>query len=110
MLWSPPALPGSGALHIVATQIKYIPQFILFDSPPAEEHAERFRHGRYLPNALAFAQRHPWGGIVLVWGENSTLKTYNFSALAGKRPTFRAEGMELASSNMDSPDGMPGGC
>ena len=60
-------------------------------------------------HALAFAQRDPWGGIVYVWGENSTLKTYNFSALAGKRPTFRAEGTELASNNMGSPGGMPGG-
>lgn len=60
-------------------------------------------------HALALAQRNQIGGIVYVWGENSTLKTYNFSALGGTRPTFRAEGSELASKNMDSPGGMPGG-
>ncbi|MGR9044081.1 MAG: hypothetical protein ACU83N_02225, partial [Gammaproteobacteria bacterium] len=60
-------------------------------------------------HALAFAQRNQINGIVYVWGENSTLKTYNVSALGGELPTFRAEGEDLASSNMDSPGGMPGG-
>lgn len=60
-------------------------------------------------HALAFAQRDQLGGIVYVWGENSNLKSYNFSALGGTLPTFRAEGAELASLNTDSPGGMPGG-
>ena len=60
-------------------------------------------------HALAFAQRDEAGGIVYVWGENSTLKSYNFSTLGDKLPTFRAEGKDLASSNMGSPGGMPGG-
>lgn len=60
-------------------------------------------------HALAFAQRNQIGGIVYVWGENSNLKTYNISGLGGELPTFRAEGIDLASSNMDSPGGMPGG-
>lgn len=85
---------------------------------PAGGHSD---HGWFIPcgdpennrmhhiHALALAQRNQIGGIVYVWGENSTLKTYNFSALGGTRPTFRAEGSELASKNMDSPGGMPGG-
>ena len=60
-------------------------------------------------HALAITQRDRLGGIINVWGENSTLKTYNYSALGGTRPTFRAEGNDLASLNTDSPGGMPGG-
>lgn len=60
-------------------------------------------------HALAFAQRDQLGGILFVWGENSNLKSYNFSALGGTPPAFRAEGSELASLNTDSPGGMPGG-
>ncbi|MGY6275401.1 hypothetical protein [Methylomonas sp. MgM2] len=60
-------------------------------------------------HALSFAQRDQLGGILYVWGENSTLKSYNFSALGGTLPTFRAEGSELASLNTQSPGGMPGG-
>ncbi len=60
-------------------------------------------------HAMAFAQRDEGGGIVYVWGENSTLKTYNFSTSSNVLPTFRAEGSEIASSNLSSPGGMPGG-
>ncbi len=60
-------------------------------------------------HALAFAQRDQSGGIVYVWGENSNLKTYNFSTMSGVLPKFRAGGDELASFNLDSPGGMPGG-
>jgi hypothetical protein len=59
-------------------------------------------------HALSFAQRDQVGGIIYVWGENATLKAYNFSTL-GELPTFRAEGQDVASSNTDSPGGMPGG-
>lgn len=60
-------------------------------------------------HALAFAQRDQSDGIVYVWGANSKLKTYNFSTMKGVFPAFRAEGDELASINLDSPGGMPGG-
>ncbi|MGR9053700.1 MAG: hypothetical protein ACU84J_13730, partial [Gammaproteobacteria bacterium] len=60
-------------------------------------------------HALSLVQRDQNGGIVYVWGENANLKTYNFSALGGTLPTFRAEGSEVASLNTDSPGGMPGG-
>ncbi|MDD5577801.1 MAG: hypothetical protein PHY16_00805 [Methylobacter sp.] len=60
-------------------------------------------------HALALAQRDQGGGIVYIWGENSNLKTYNFSTMSGVFPTFRAEGDDLASSNLPSPGGMPGG-
>jgi hypothetical protein len=60
-------------------------------------------------HALAFAQRNQGGGIVYVWGENANLKSYNFSTMNGVLPTFRAEGNEVASLNLSSPGGMPGG-
>ena len=60
-------------------------------------------------HAMALAQRDQGGGIVYVWGENSNLKSYNFSVVNGVLPTFRAEGDELASFNIESPGGMPGG-
>lgn len=60
-------------------------------------------------HALAFAQRDQGGGIVYVWGENSNLKSYNVSVMNGVLPTYRAEGGERASLNLDSPGGMPGG-
>ncbi len=60
-------------------------------------------------HALSFAQRNQLGGIVYVWGENSNLKSYNFSALRGTAPAFRAEGVDEASLNTESPGGMPGG-
>ncbi|MGR8999556.1 MAG: hypothetical protein ACU88J_10990 [Gammaproteobacteria bacterium] len=56
----------------------------------------------------AFTQRDQSGGIVYVWGENSNLKSYNFSTMSGILPTFRAEGDELASFNLTSSGGMPG--
>lgn len=60
-------------------------------------------------HALALAQRNQTGGIVYVWGENSRLKTYNFSTLGGELPTFRAEADDVASLGVESPGGMPGG-
>ncbi len=60
-------------------------------------------------HSLALAQRDQSGGIVYVWGENSRLKTYNFSTLDGNLPSFRAEADDLASVGVESPGGMPGG-
>lgn len=60
-------------------------------------------------HSLALVQRDQDGAIVYVWGENSNLKAYNFTAKFGVLPMFRAEGNELASVNLDSPGGMPGG-
>ncbi|QSA95972.1 hypothetical protein [Methylococcus sp. EFPC2] len=60
-------------------------------------------------HSLALVLRDNSGGIVHVWGENANLKSYNVSTSAGVRPTFRAEGSEIASGNEDSPGGMPGG-
>lgn len=60
-------------------------------------------------HSLALAQRDQSGGIVYVWGENSRLKTYNFSTVDGNLPTFRAEADDMASIGHESPGGMPGG-
>jgi hypothetical protein len=60
-------------------------------------------------HALAFAKRDAGRGIVYVWGENAQLKSYNFFTQPDKLPTFRAQGAEIASGNLRSPGGMPGG-
>lgn len=60
-------------------------------------------------HALALAQRDESGGVVFVWGENSRLKSYNFSTTRGVLPSFRAEGQEVASTDLVAPGGMPGG-
>ncbi|OAI10629.1 hypothetical protein [Methylomonas methanica] len=85
---------------------------------PASGHSD---HGWFVPcgdpennkmhhiHSLALAQRDQSGGIVYVWGENSRLKTYNFSTVDGNLPTFRAEAEDLASVGVESPGGMPGG-
>jgi len=60
-------------------------------------------------HALSLALLDNSGGIVYVWGENAKLKSYNFSTSHGVQPSFRAEGDEVASSNIGSPGGMMGG-
>jgi hypothetical protein len=48
-------------------------------------------------------------GFVYVWGENERLKAYNFDFATRRITSFRGEGMQVASGNMDAPGGMPGG-
>jgi hypothetical protein len=48
-------------------------------------------------------------GIVYVWGENERLKAYNFNFATKRITSFRAQGTQIASGNMDAPGGMPGG-
>jgi hypothetical protein len=48
-------------------------------------------------------------GIVYVWGENERLKAYNFDFATRRITSFRGEGAPVASGNLDSPGGMPGG-
>jgi hypothetical protein len=47
--------------------------------------------------------------IVYVWGENERLKAYNFNFATKRITSFRGEGTQIASGNMDPPGGMPGG-
>ena len=49
------------------------------------------------------------GGIVYLWGENETLKAYNFDFATRRITSFRGQGTQLASGNMPAPGGMPGG-
>jgi hypothetical protein len=49
------------------------------------------------------------GGFVYVWGENERLKAYNYNFATKRIASFRAEGTQFASGNMDAPGGMPGG-
>jgi hypothetical protein len=48
-------------------------------------------------------------GIVYVWGENERLKAYDFDFATKRITSFRGEGAQVASGNMDPPGGMPGG-
>jgi len=48
-------------------------------------------------------------GIVYIWGENERLKAYNFNFTTKRITSFRGEGTQIASGNMDPPGGMPGG-
>jgi len=49
------------------------------------------------------------GGILYLWGENERLKAYNFAFATRRITSFRAQGTQIASGNMDAPGGMPGG-
>jgi hypothetical protein len=49
------------------------------------------------------------GGILYVWGENERLKAYNFDFATNRLASFRAEGAQIASGQMNKPGGMPGG-
>jgi hypothetical protein len=48
-------------------------------------------------------------GIVFVWGENERIKAYNYNFTTKRITSFRAEGTQFASGNMEPPGGMPGG-
>jgi hypothetical protein len=48
-------------------------------------------------------------GIVYVWGENESLKAYNFDFATKRITAFRGQGTQLASGNVPAPGGMPGG-
>jgi hypothetical protein len=52
---------------------------------------------------------HATGGIVYVWGENERLKAYNLDFATKRITSFRGQGTQFASGNMDPPGGMPGG-
>jgi hypothetical protein len=49
------------------------------------------------------------GGIIFLWGENERVKAYNYSFATKRITSFRAEGTQFASGNMNPPGGMPGG-
>jgi len=51
----------------------------------------------------------PTSGFVYVWGENERAKAYNYDFATKRIASFRAEGTQIASGNMDPPGGMPGG-
>ena len=48
-------------------------------------------------------------GILYLWGENERLKAYNYDFATKRIASFRGEGTQVASGNMDPPGGMPGG-
>jgi hypothetical protein len=48
-------------------------------------------------------------GIMYLWGENERVKAYNYEFATKRITSFRAQGTQFASGNLDSPGGMPGG-
>lgn len=49
------------------------------------------------------------GGYIYVWGENERLKAYNYDFATKRIASFRAQGKQFASGDMEPPGGMPGG-
>jgi hypothetical protein len=47
--------------------------------------------------------------ILYLWGENERLKAYNMNLATRRIVSFRAEGTQFASGDMQAPGGMPGG-
>ena len=47
--------------------------------------------------------------ILYVWGENNTVKAYNYNVPSSLITGFRANGLDVASGNLPPPGGMPGG-
>lgn len=72
---------------------------------PAQTPARKSHHIHGTPVYMERAT----GGIVFVWGENERLKAFNFDFATKRIASFRAQGTQMASGNMDAPGGMPGG-
>jgi hypothetical protein len=72
---------------------------------PAQTPARKSHHIHGTPVYMERAT----SGIVYLWGENETLKAYNFDFATRRITSFRGQGTQLASGNMDAPGGMPGG-
>jgi hypothetical protein len=48
-------------------------------------------------------------GYLYVWGENERLKAYNYEFATKRIASFRAQGKQFASGELEAPGGMPGG-
>jgi PQQ enzyme repeat len=49
------------------------------------------------------------GPILYVWGENATVKAYDYDKASSRVTGFRANGIDVASAGLPPPGGMPGG-
>ncbi len=47
--------------------------------------------------------------ILYYWGENNTVKAYDYDKASSRIVGFHAEGIDIASGNVPAPGGMPGG-
>jgi hypothetical protein len=63
----------------------------------------------YHIHGTAVYMEGPTSGFVYVWGENERVKAYNYDFATRRITSFRAEGNQFASGDMDPPGGMPGG-
>jgi hypothetical protein len=54
-------------------------------------------------------ERQGAGPILYFWGENNTVKAYNYNKNKSQIIRFRADGTDVASGTLPPPGGMPGG-
>ena len=68
-------------------------------------------NGKYTHNhsTPVFWERVGAGPILYFWGENNTIKAYNYDKATAKITGFRADGFDVASGTLPPPGGMPGG-
>jgi hypothetical protein len=67
--------------------------------------------GKYTHNHATpvYWERAGVGPILYVWGENTTIKAYNYDKASSRITGFRANGVDVASATVPPPGGMPGG-
>ncbi len=63
----------------------------------------------YHIHGTAVYMEGPTSGFVYVWGENERVKAYNYDFATKRITSFRAEGTQIASGDIEPPGGMPGG-
>jgi hypothetical protein len=68
-------------------------------------------NGKYTHNhsTPVYWERAGVGPILFVWGENATVKAYDYDKATSRITGFRADGTDVASANVPKPGGMPGG-
>ena len=63
----------------------------------------------YHIHGTAVYMEGPTSGFIYVWGENERIKAYNYDFATKRIASFRAQGTQFASGEMEPPGGMPGG-
>jgi hypothetical protein len=68
-------------------------------------------NGKYTHNhsTPVYWERAGLGPILYFWGENATVKAYDYDKASSRIVGFRANGIDIASANLPTPGGMPGG-
>lgn len=68
-------------------------------------------NGKYTHNhsTPVYWERVGAGPILYFWGENNTVKAYNYDKATARITGFRANGIDVSSGTVPAPGGMPGG-